>query len=173
MYLYTGVLSQPYRRRLTLCLLITTIVAFNMFYQPIKSQLLIIKCVFKHYCKGLVSNYKVLLTVYMSILTYWSFYLFLFFYFFLCGASRLYVRLSLSHEFEQFGSLHMCAPESYRTQRDSNPVPPGSESTTLPMSYPGATNMSNFQPLDIVNRGSETQYQVVENLNKITSQDKG
>ena len=31
--------------------------------------------------------------------------------FFLCGANRLCVRLSLlSHEFEQFGSLHMCAP---------------------------------------------------------------
>ena len=25
---------------------------------------------------------------------------------FLCGANRLYVRLSLSHDFEQFGSLH-------------------------------------------------------------------
>ena len=31
---------------------------------------------------------------------------------FLCGANRLCVQLSLlSHEFEQFGSLHMCAPK--------------------------------------------------------------
>ena len=37
--------------------------------------------------------------------------LFLYFFctFFLCGANRLYVRLSLSHDFEQFGSMHMCA----------------------------------------------------------------
>ena len=28
--------------------------------------------------------------------------------------------------------------------------------------------MSNFQPLEVVDRGSETQPQVVENLNKIT-----
>ena len=33
----------------------------------------------------------------------------------------------------------VCTKERYRPQRDSNPVPPGSESTTLPMSYPGAT----------------------------------
>ena len=30
--------------------------------------------------------------------------------------------------------------------------------------------MSNFQPLEVVNRDSETQPQVVENLNKITWQ---
>ena len=29
--------------------------------------------------------------------------------------------------------------------------------------------MSNFQPLDVVGRGSETQLQVGENLNQITS----
>ena len=55
-----------------------------------------------------------LLTVYMSTLTYWSF---LFLYFcvrFLCGANRLCVGLSLlSHEIEQFGSLHMCAPKKH------------------------------------------------------------
>ena len=28
--------------------------------------------------------------------------------------------------------------------------------------------MSNFQPLEVVDRGSETQPQVVENLNKLT-----
>ena len=32
--------------------------------------------------------------------------------------------------------------------------------------------MSNFQPLEVVDRGSETQLQVVENLNKLTRQDK-
>ena len=30
-----------------------------------------------------------------------------------------------------------------------------------------STNMSNFQPLEVVGRGSETQLQVAENLNKI------
>ena len=33
--------------------------------------------------------------------------------------------------------------------------------------------MSNFQPLEVVDRGSETQLQVVENLNKFTQKDKG
>ena len=33
--------------------------------------------------------------------------------------------------------------------------------------------MSNFQPLAVVDRGSETQPQVVDNLNKFTQQDKG
>ena len=52
---------------------------------------------------------KVLLTVYMLTMTYWSFLFFYFFVRFLCGANRLCVRLALlSHEFEQFGSLHMC-----------------------------------------------------------------
>ena len=32
--------------------------------------------------------------------------------------------------------------------------------------------MSNFQPLEVVDRGSETQSQVVENLNKFTQHDK-
>ena len=30
------------------------------------------------------------------------------------------------------------------------------------------TNISNFHPLEVVGRGSETQLQVDENLNKIT-----
>ena len=34
--------------------------------------------------------------------------------------------------------------------------------------YPG-----NFQPLEVVGRGSETQLQVAENLNKLIQQDKG
>ena len=33
--------------------------------------------------------------------------------------------------------------------------------------------MSNFQPPEVVGRGSETQLQVGENLNKITQHDKG
>ena len=33
--------------------------------------------------------------------------------------------------------------------------------------------MSNFHPLEVVGRGSETQLQVGENLNKLTYQDKG
>ena len=33
--------------------------------------------------------------------------------------------------------------------------------------------MSNFQPLEVVGRGSEPQFQVGENLNKFTQQDKG
>ena len=34
-------------------------------------------------------------------------------------------------------------------------------------------NMSDFQPLEVVDHGSETQLQEVENLNKITRQDWG
>ena len=33
--------------------------------------------------------------------------------------------------------------------------------------------MSNFQPLEVVGSGSETQLQVAENLNKLTWQEKG
>ena len=33
--------------------------------------------------------------------------------------------------------------------------------------------MSNFQPLEVVGRGSETRLQVAEHLNKLTYQDKG
>ena len=33
--------------------------------------------------------------------------------------------------------------------------------------------MSDVQPLEVVDRGSETQPQVIENRNKFTSQDKG
>ena len=33
--------------------------------------------------------------------------------------------------------------------------------------------MSNFHPLEVVGRGSETQLQVGENLNRLTQQDKG
>ena len=32
--------------------------------------------------------------------------------------------------------------------------------------------MSSFHPLEVVGRGSQTQLQVAENLNKITYQDK-
>ena len=33
--------------------------------------------------------------------------------------------------------------------------------------FSNLTYMSNFQPLEVVDRGSETQLKVVENLNKI------
>ena len=33
--------------------------------------------------------------------------------------------------------------------------------------------MSNFQPLEVVGRGSETQLQVAANLNKFIQKDKG
>ena len=33
--------------------------------------------------------------------------------------------------------------------------------------------MSNFLPLEVVDRGSETQPEVIENLNKFTQQDTG
>ena len=33
--------------------------------------------------------------------------------------------------------------------------------------------MSDFQPLEVVGRGSQPQLQVAENLNKLTKQDKG
>ena len=33
--------------------------------------------------------------------------------------------------------------------------------------------MSNFQPLEVVSRGSETQLKVGENFSKLTEQDKG
>ena len=39
--------------------------------------------------------------------------------------------------------------------------------------FSNLTKMSNFQPLEVVDRGSETQPQVVENLNKLIRQDKG
>ena len=44
----------------------------------------------------------------------------------------------------------ICVPEKiYRPQRDSNPVPPGSKSTTLLMSYPGTLPMPWRWPPDI------------------------
>ena len=78
---------------------------------------------------------KVLLTVYMSTLTYWSFLFLYFFVRFLCGANRLCVRLSLlSHKFEQFESLHMCAP-----RKDIGRSGTRTQYPQAPMSYPGAT----------------------------------
>ena len=51
-------------------------------------------------------------------------------------ATRIGYTLSISHKFEQFGlNSYVCTKEIYRPQRDSNPVPPVSQSTTLPMSY--------------------------------------
>ena len=93
---------------------------------------------------------KVLLTIYMSSLTLLVILISLFiFTFFLRRESvmrsvviikeSIDSLLLLSHEFEQFGSMHMivCSKEIYRPQRDSNPVLPGFKSTTLPVSYPG------------------------------------
>ena len=40
----------------------------------------------------------------------------------------------------------MFTKKIYRSQRDSNPVPPGSESTTLPMSYPGTLVGTHERP---------------------------
>ena len=42
---------------------------------------------------------KVLLIVYMSTLTYWSFYFLIFLYVFLCGATRLYVSVVIIPRF--------------------------------------------------------------------------
>ena len=87
-------------------------------------------------CKGFIDrlhvNFNMLfITIYYIILYY--IILFLFLNVFLDAARIGYTFwLSLSHEFEQFGSLHMCA-HIYRLQRDSNPVSLGSASTTLPM----------------------------------------
>ena len=36
-----------------------------------------------------------------------------------------------------------------------------------------SNSMSNFQPLEVVDLGSEMQPQVVENVNKLPQQDKG
>ena len=52
--------------------------------------------------KGFIDHLHVNLDILVILILYF------FLYVFLCGANRLYVRLS--HEFEQFGSLHMCAP---------------------------------------------------------------
>ena len=78
---------------------------------------------------------------FIAVQTYWRFL----FNFSLCVFldAQFGCTFPLSHEFEQFGSVHrpiyLCTKEIYRPQRDSNRVSPGSESTTLPMSYPDAT----------------------------------
>ena len=38
---------------------------------------------------------------------------------------------------------------------------------------PNYTHMSIFHTLEVVGRGSETQFKVLENLNKITQDEKG
>ena len=59
----------------------------------------------------------------------------LFLYVFLCDTIRLCVRLSLlSHEFEQFGLMYMCAP---RKDIDRNRARYPRDLS--PMNYPGAT----------------------------------
>ena len=50
----------------------------------------------------------------MSTMTYWSFLFIYFLDVFLDAAPIGYAfQLSLSHEIEQFRSLHMCAPRKY------------------------------------------------------------
>ena len=81
----------------------------------------------------------------MSILKHWSF---LFIYSFICflGGAQIGFTfpLSISHEFEQFGSLHMCAPRKYICCSRTQTWYPRAESTTLPMSYPGAMYMLKY-----------------------------
>ena len=74
---------------------------------------------------------------YMSTLTYWSFcFLYFFISFLMRRKSVINTFLSsLSHEFEQFGSLHVCTKERYWPQRDSNPIHPCPELAN----EPGAT----------------------------------
>ena len=88
----------------------------------------------------------------MSTLTF----LILFFcvYVFLGSANRLYVRLLLLyHEFEQFGSLHMCTPrKDFGRSGTRTRYPRTLKSTTQPMSYPGATNMSKIISNSIYNK---------------------
>ena len=82
---------------------------FILIYFSVKETIFFLFSDFKSFVPFFI---KVLLTVYMSTLTYWSFLFLYFFARFLCGAIRLCVRLSLlSHEIEQFVSLYMCAPK--------------------------------------------------------------
>ena len=78
----------------------------------------------------------------MSTLTYWSFcFLYFFISFLMRRKSVINTFLSsLSHEFEPFGSLHVCTKEKYRPQRDSNPIHPCPELAN----EPGATIYQYF-----------------------------
>ena len=84
---------------------------------------------------------KVLLTDYMSTLTYWSVYFFIFWTFFVRRESIIFsVVIIIPRIWTVWVTAYVCTKEIYRPQRDSNPVR-GSETTTLPMSYAGATYM--------------------------------
>ena len=78
----------------------------------------------------------------MSTLTYWSFCFLHFFLSFLMRRKSVINTFlsSLSHEFEQFGSLHVCTKERYRPQQDSNPIHPCPELAN----EPGATIYQYF-----------------------------
>ena len=95
----------------------------------------------RHFAMSII---KVLLTVYTSTLTYWSF-LFLYFFctfFMRCESGMRSVVIIIPWIWTVWVTADVCTKDRYRPQRDSNPVPTGSESTTLPMSYPGATYIS-------------------------------
>ena len=103
-------------------------------------------------------------------------FLFLFFcvYVFLGSANRLYVRLLLLyHEFEQFGSLHMCTPrKDFGRSGTRTRYPRTLESTTRPMSYPGATNMSKIISNSIYNKNIivfVVRYHVLSNMLKLVA----
>ena len=83
--------------------------------------------------------YKVLLTVYVSTLTYWSFHFFICFVrFFMRRESVIRSVVIIPRFWTVWITAYVYTKERYRPRQDSNPVPSGSESTTLPMSYPGA-----------------------------------
>ena len=87
-----------------------------------------------------IKKKKFLLTVQMSTLPYLSF---LFYKCFLGGYERResVVRFRSQYPMTLNSLGHcICVHQIYRAQRDSNPVPPSSESTTLPMAYSGATS---------------------------------
>ena len=69
---------------------------------------------------------------------YWSFHFFIFFCTFFMRRESVIRSVVIIPRFWTVWVTYVYTKERYRPQRDSNPVPPGSESTTLPMSYPGA-----------------------------------
>ena len=99
--------------------------------------------------------------------------------FFLGSANRLYVRLLLLyHEFEQFGSLHIGTPRKDFGRRGLEFRPQGTrtprtlESTTRPMSYPGATNTNKIISNSIYNKNIivfVVRYHVLSNMLKLVA----
>ena len=59
-------------------------------------------------------------------------------------------------------TVYVFTKERYRPQRNSNPVPPGSESTTLPMSYPGAMyKPKGFFQFEIIINVSDSSFRFI------------